>query len=285
LGREVGEPIEPARYDVTEARDRAKFLGSYLTAAMEQQRPQPEEGGEILREWWRWSATPPSTFTDVMTSWDMKLKDKEAGDYVVGTVGGRIGAEFWIIDMIRGQFSQLQTKIAIALMALRHPDAKRHLIENTGNGPEVMVELRRGDPMFTLTADQADKVGVAEHERASVQAILRRGLAGLIAVNVKQSKLIRARAVAAYIEGGNVHLIENKAWAHALVDEWAAFPPKQGGHDDIVDSTSQLLSRLAKSRARIKPPPGQRVEGPKPGARALPPKPTVTARARARVLN
>lgn len=268
LGRQLGEPLEPERYSLDECRARAAFLGSYLTAAMEQQNPVPEEGGEVKREWWRWTSTPPARFDDVLSSWDMKLKDKESGDFVVGLIVGRVGARFWIVDMIRGQFSQLQTKVAIALMALRHPSVHKHIIENTGNGPEVMTELRSGDPAFELTDELADKVGVHADERADVERIIRRGLTGIIGHSPKESKLVRARRITPSIEGGNVTLIENKQWSAALVDEWAGFPPKRGGHDDIVDATTQGIDRLGKRSAKATPAPSTPTPTAPAGARS-----------------
>jgi phage terminase large subunit-like protein len=251
LGRVIGEPIEPARYDLAEAKSRAQFLGSYLTAALEQQDPQPEQGGEVQRGWWQWTSTPPDRFTAMVTSWDMKLKSKESGDYVVGLVAGRIGARFWILDMARGQYTQLQTKVAIAWLAIKWPDARRHLIENTGNGPEVLDELRSGEPHFVLSDEVADKVGIPIDRRGEVQAMVRRGLRGLIPISPQESKLVRARRVIPDIEGGNVTLPEGRAFALALVDEWAAFPPRRGGHDDIVDATTQALDDLGTHTGRV----------------------------------
>lgn len=280
LGRAPGEPLEPRRYSLEEAQSRAQFLGSYLANALEQQDPQPEEGGEVLREWWRWTAAPPTAFADSASSWDMKLKDKESGDYVVGLVGGRTGGSFWIVDMLRGQFSQLQTKCAIALTTVRHPQVRAHVVENSGNGPEVMAELRKSDPDFVLDPRTASKLGMTDDEAARVQAVVRRGVPGIVANNAKGSKLVRARAIAGYIEAGDVHLIEGKAWAHALVDEWASFPPKDGGHDDIVDATSQLLARLAKGKAQALPQGDGKVAQPAPAAKA-----TGGVKGRARILS
>lgn len=271
LGRRPGEPLEPARYSLAECQLRRALDGSYMNAALDGQDPQPEQGGEVLREWWRWTATPPERFAEMVSSWDMKLKDKESGDYVVGLCIGRIGTRFWILDMIRGQFSQLQTRVAIATMTVRHPECRRHLIENTGNGPEVITELRDGDPTFVLTDAIADKVGVHPDERNAVQALVRRGLRGLVPKSPKESKLVRARRIIPDIEGGHVTLLEGRAFSNAIVDEWAAFPPKAGGHDDIVDATTQGIDALANSRAAILNAgvaQAPRVVPPPPGARA-----------------
>jgi phage terminase large subunit-like protein len=270
LGRAIGEPLEPERYSLDECRARAVFLGSYLTAAMEQQSPVPEEGGELKREWWRLTTNTITVADQWLTSWDMKLKDKESGDYVVGQCWARTGGDFWCVDQLRGQYSLRQTKIAIALMHHRHQHVGKHVIENTGNGPEVMAELRKADPTFVLDDDAASKVGVADHERAAVQELIRRGMSGLVAENVKGDKLTRARThLSPKLEAGNVHLVES-SWANALIDEAAGFPPtSRSGHDDMVDAATQALKHLGRSEARTLSAPSMPVVTPSPSARSV----------------
>ena len=49
LGRAPGEVIEPEKFSLEFERSRATPLGSFLTAALLQQRPSPDEGGEFKR--------------------------------------------------------------------------------------------------------------------------------------------------------------------------------------------------------------------------------------------
>lgn len=249
LGRAIGEPLEPRRFSLQAVEDRAKALGSYLAAGLEQQRPSPEEGGEILRAWWRWHDTGPTRFDDAVISWDTTFKDKQTSDFVVGQVWGRVGPDFWLIDMLRGQWNSATFKAAVALLAVRHPEIERHIIENTANGPEAIEELRRPQPGYALTDDVRGLLGITEKEAPKVQAKIRRGISGILPENPKGPKAVRIRARAPYIEAGNVHLL-NRPWAHVLVDEAAAFP--NGAHDDTLDSMSQALKRLSRGRASAK---------------------------------
>lgn len=267
IGRELGEVIEPERFDVDAVKARHLSLGSYLTAGMEQQLPSPEEGGEILRAWWRWDDQMPVKADDWVTSWDMKLKDNESGDFVVGQAWARTGGDYWCVDQLRGQYNQATTRAAIALLQVRHPQIKRHLIENTGYGPEVMASLRGASIGYTLSDDIAGLLGMTETERAKVQVILRRGLSGLQPVNPKGSKQVRMRAESPLIEAGNVHLPTDAGWPQALVDEAAAFP--NGAHDDQVDALSQALSRLAKGPSSVKATVGRITRAPRPSGRAI----------------
>lgn len=264
LGRAVGDVLEPARFDAREVLARATTLGSYLAAAMEQQRPAPEEGGEILRSWWRWADAPPPRFDDALTSWDMKLKDKETGDFVVGGAWGRTGSSFWCLDVMRGQWNQATTTVAIALMQVRHPYIKKHVIENTGNGPEVMAELRRPKRGYQVSDIVRSLLGITDAELVDVERVLQRGMTGLLPENVKGSKTVRMRAQSPLVEAGNVILLE-RPWSAALVNEFASFPT--GAHDDQVDMTSQALKRLQTGSARARAARGT-TTAPKPSQRA-----------------
>jgi phage terminase large subunit-like protein len=245
LGREPGEIIEPERFPAREVRARAAALGSYLAAAMEQQRPSPPEGNVIKREWWKLDLEDKFSgeADQWLGSWDMKLKEKESGDYTVGQVWARTGADCWLVDQLRGQWDQATTCNAIALMFVRHPQCRRHLVENTGYGPEVMQALRTAMPKYVVSDAMAGQLGMTEDEREAVQAIRRRGMGGLVPNTPKGSKQVRARAVVPYIEGGDVHLPERAAWVPGFLDEMAAFGGG-GAHDDQVDTMSQALAKL-----------------------------------------
>ena|GEM_PF-1048197 len=243
LDRAPGEVIEPERFTLKYEQQRAEEMGSYLAAGLLQQRPAPAEGGEIKRGWWRWTSNLPTKHDEWITSWDMKLKEKQTGDWQVGQVWGRTGSAFFGHAQLRGQWTVLKCACAIALLAARFPLARKHFVENTGNGPEVMDRLRGMGDQFKLPKDIADELAMTPDERKLVTASMRRGLLGVIPVTPKGDKRARARAVAALLEAGGVWLPERADWAYALVDECAAFP--DGAHDDMVDAWSQGLAALS----------------------------------------
>lgn len=260
LGRDPGEVLEPRRFPPGEVAARAAVLGPYLAAAVEQQRPSPEEGGEVERGWWRWSSAPVAAdaASDWLTSWDTKLKQTDAGDYVVGQVWARVGGTYWLRDQLRGQWPQAVARVAIALMQVRWPHVHRHLVENAGYGPELMAELRRPAPNYTLDPTLADDLAMTALERGATELLLRRGLSGLTAVVPHGDKRMRLRAVSGLIASGDVVLPEGAPWAATLVDEAASFP--NGAHDDQLDALSQALQALAKGPASVAAP--QRVVRP-----------------------
>lgn len=254
LGRSPGEPIEPERYSLRSIRRKHLAAGSYLTAAMYQGRPAPEEGGEVKRAWFNTVSQLPPAYDQELTSWDMKLKDKESGSFVVGQYWGRTGSQFWFADQLRGQWNQATTECAIVLLSVRHPTCTRHVIENTGNGPEVMVSLRSARPNYTVSKEVADALGMTPEEKAAVEVIRRRGMVGIIGNTPKGPKTVRMRAVSPTIEGGYVNVLESAVFLGIYLDEVAAFP--NGANDDQVDATSQALSKLTRGTgAKSVPPP------------------------------
>lgn len=251
LGRQVGEVIEPRRFSLANVQARARALGSYLAAAMEQQRPAPEEGGEVPRGWWRWApaAELPPRFDQQITSWDMKMTDRESGSYVVGQAWARVGGRFYCLHQLRGQWNLPTVKAAIAWMSLLHPQHSTHLVENTGNGPEVMRDLRAGHgPTYAMSDEVVSALGLPDSWVDDVNAVLRRGLGGLVPQNPQGDKVARLRAVVGLIEAGDVYLPEQAmdTWAGLLVNEAATFPQPP---NDQVDATSQALAYLRQSPA------------------------------------
>lgn len=268
LGRKMGEPLAPALHPLEELNALMLSAGSYLSAGLFQQRPAPEEGGEIKREWWRWDSTLPTRWDAACTSFDCKLKDKEGGDFVVGQAWVRTGSDFWCIDQLRGQWNLVTTKTAVALLAVRHPEITTHVIENAGNGPEVMEELRRAQPGYVVSEDVRSQLGITDAELPLVNRMFQRGIPGLMAQNVKFDKMVRMRAQLGLIEAGNVHLPEGKDWAVALVNEAAAFGSSSSAHDDMIDAMSQALKRLRQAEGVVIPPSSRQVGKPKPSARS-----------------
>jgi hypothetical protein len=251
LGRQPGEPLWPERFPLEAIEARHVALGSYLTSALEQQDPQPEEGNDIKRAWFRLASQLPPRYDDALSSSDMKLKDKEAGDFFVCQVWGRVGAELYVVDQLRGQWDQATCTNAIALIQVRYPWVHRHIVENTGNGPEVMIGLRKPEPSYVVSDETADKLGMTGVEREAVQSLRRRGMQGILPENPRGDKRVRMRAQIPVIEAGHVHLLSTASFLPGFLDEMASFPL---GKDDQVDAASQALKRLGQGAASFEVP-------------------------------
>lgn len=200
-------------------------LGSLAYAGQYQQRPTPASGGMLQREWlshrWYREGEMPMPGLDCrklptkLDSWtisaDCTFKAQEDSDYVAISVWARCGPDAYLIDMRRARLGFVDTVQAINDLRNKYPQATRVLIEDKANGSAVIEVLRKRVP-------------------------------GIIAVEPNGGKESRVAAVSSYFEAGNVWLPLNATWVGDYVEECLAFP--KGAHDDMLDSSTQALSRL-----------------------------------------
>jgi predicted phage terminase large subunit-like protein len=237
LGRKPGEALWPERYDETRLAEIKRAVGSYWWSAQYDQEPVPETGAVFQRHWWRYWApagqplspvsvrlpdglmfecpvtTLPTTFDEVLQSWDLAFKDTAASAYVVGQVWARKGADRFLLDQVRDKIDFPGTIAALKKLSARWPQATAKLVEDKANGPAVIAAL--------------------QHE-----------IAGLIPVAPRGDKVIRAHAVTAQVESGNVYLPHPHlvSWVDDFIAEVSSFP--SGRYADQVDAMTQALSRF-----------------------------------------
>lgn len=211
---EAGEALWPERYPISTLLEIKRTLGTQDFTALYQQTPTPDEGEVVKRSWWKYYRELPKEMDVSIQSWDLTFKDTEQSDFVVGTVWGRKGADKYLLDMVRKRMSFTQTQVDFKALSTKWPRAMGKLVEEAANGAALIDTLRRSVP-------------------------------GIIPIRPRGSKLIRAQAVSPQVEAGNVWLPDPALcpWVQEFIEEWAMFP--NGRHDDIVDSTTQALSRLA----------------------------------------
>lgn len=208
-----GLALWPERYPIENLEAIKRTIGTQDFTALYQQRPSPEEGEVVKRAWWKYWQSLPS-FDTVIQSWDLTYKDSHMSDFVVGTVWGKKGADKFLIDMVRKRMSFTQTLEAFKALTEKWPQATAKLVEEAANGAALIDTLRKK-------------------------------ITGIIPIRPRGSKLIRAQSVSPQVESGNVYLPDPVLfpWAQDVIEEWATFP--NGKNDDIVDSMTQALTRLA----------------------------------------
>jgi predicted phage terminase large subunit-like protein len=222
LGRQPGEALCPERYDLDSLETLKKAVGTRAWVSLFQQRPSAAEGEVWKRSYWqRWEKLPDS-FDEKIQSWDLTFKDKKQAknaepDYVVGQVWGRKGRDLYLIDQVRGQWGFTKTVAEIIALTLKHPDARRKLIEDKANGPAVQ------DAIKNMTS-------------------------GIRMVEPQGGKLARVTAAEPVLESKLVWVPKDEVkypWARDVIEEAAAFP--KGKHDDQVDAASQAILFLDKT--------------------------------------
>lgn len=215
LGRQVGEALDPQRYDAAAlARIRAS-IGSRDWAALYQQRPAPLAGGLFKRQWLGIVEAGPAVARRVRY-WD-KAGTSGGGDYSAGVRVAVTPDGLWFVeDVVRGQWSAL---------------ARNQVMLQTAqlDGPQVAIWL-----------EQEPGSGGKESAELSVRQLA--GF-GVRAEPVTGDKLVRAQPLAAQCEAGNVRLVRG-AWNAAYIDELCVFP--NGEHDDQVDASSGAFNKLAR---------------------------------------
>lgn len=227
-----GEPIDPVRLSEDKLKELRTELGAYGYAGQIQQIPSPQEGGMFKRTWWkryRRDEMPPQ-WLRVVTSWDMTFKetDKASASYVVGGLWGVDGADRYLLALIRGKFSFVDSVKAVRAMAGFRIKASAHLVEEKANGSAVISTLQRK-------------------------------ITGMIPIEPDGGKEARAAAIEPIIEGGNVYVpaaeyipapagYEPTA-TDDFIQEFAVFP--NGTHDDMVDMTSQALTWLEAKKGGV----------------------------------
>ncbi len=217
--RQDGDLLWPEREGRSELDALKRQLGSNAYAAQYQQRPVPADGVVFKRGWFKFYDEEPQEFDSFTQSWDLTFKATPSSDYVVGLQAGRVGADLYLIECVRGQWDFLETLRQIRALHRDYPDTDTTLVEDSANGPALVATIAREIP-------------------------------GVIAVRPEGGKHQRAIAVLPTLEAGNIWLpnprphgvlIPERAWVEEFLDECCAFP--QGRHDDQVDALSQLVAR------------------------------------------
>ena len=230
LDREPGEYMISARGRTREQwEDRKRRSGPKTWASLYQGRPSPDEGGVFppADQWARytqpiWTEAHDGTRRvpgirrgdhELIQSWDLTFKDTKGSDYVVGQVWLRVGADAYLLDMVRARLNFNATIDAVKAMTAKWPEATAKLVEDKANGPAVISQLGQTIP-------------------------------GLIPVEPEGSKYARASAISPFVFAKNVHLPDPALLPNVteLIEEARHFP--NSPTDDAVDSLSQALTYL-----------------------------------------
>ena len=212
LGREVGAALCPDRYNEADLLDIRTAIGSRPFTALYQQRPVEQEGDFFKRSWFELVRESPREANRV------RYWDKGAtvdGDYTVGVLMAEVDGQYFVEDVVRGQWTSFERNQWIKTTAIVD-----------GNKVDVWLEQEPGSSGLD-----------------SVNEIIKLlGGYTVRADKVTGNKALRAEPFAAQAEAGNVKLVR-AAWNNSIIDELASFP--HGSHDDQVDAVSGAFQKVA----------------------------------------
>lgn len=219
IGRGDGEPLCPGRFSKEALLALKRDVGSVAWAGEYQGVPRAPEGNRFKREWFK-IVDAIASGARYVRYWD-KAGTAAGGDYTAGVLMAAQGGQYWIVDVVRGQWSALQ---------------REQVMKQTSE-----VDRQRYGHVTTWMEEEGGSGG-KESAEASVRA-----LAGFAVrcERVTGSKEVRAEPLAAQCEAGNVLLVRGN-WNGAFIDEITAFP--NGTNDDQVDGASGSFNKLAAPR-------------------------------------
>ena len=238
-----GDLLWPERFGDEEVERLERVLGPFAAAGQLQQRPEPQGGGVIKRDWWNvWEerSYPPMDF--IIASLDTAYTLNTSNDYSALSVWGvftedlnaqnvrtfakdgtanenvRVYAEMAPKLMLmhawqeRLEFHQLIERVAYTCKSMK---VDKLLIENKAAGISVAQELRR------LYSGQGWAVQLSDPK--------------------SMDKLSRLYSVQHLFAEGMV-FAPDKAWAEMVITQVGQFP--KGKHDDVVDTVSMAIRHL-----------------------------------------
>lgn len=182
------------------------------------------EGTLFKRHWFEIVDVLPAALERVVRYWD-KAGTEGGGDYSAGVLMGRHQRTFYVMDVVRGQWSAYQ---------------RRQVMRQT-------TQMDAGK-YYNYSVWQEQEGGSGGKESAENTIA---DLAGydVHAEPVRGSKVVRANPLASQAEAGNVKILRG-AWNHEYLEELCAFP-NEGVHDDMVDASSGAFAKMNQAEYRV----------------------------------
>lgn len=212
---EAGIALCPQRYDIADLERIRLVVGPREWSAQYQQRPAPLDGNMFNIGWWRYydSYDDLPQMDRVMVSLDCSFADESDSDFVVATLIGQAGPNFYVLEMLRRRTDVVGALSMVSALMNREkfrPDGV--IIELAANGYAVYQIMRRKVPGL---------IGYKPGDR---------------------SKIGRVAALEPVVAAGNLHLPRNASWLDTFVNEFSLFPNAK--NDDICDSVAQAVNYM-----------------------------------------
>jgi predicted phage terminase large subunit-like protein len=229
LGREVGDPLFPERYNVESLLEIKDEVGARWFNAMFQQEPDADESSATSMAWlenkcltdigWqeKFASTPPA-FWRAGRGWDL-ASTKEAGDFTAAPLlyYNLLTEEVVFVDLRHGQYG---------------PNEVEEVFKSTSGVDPAFVQyaIDREPGSAGITQVKHFRELVAPHKRK------------LQDYPATVKKFLRAQPVLAAMEAGKFYYLE-RPWNMKFTSEFKKFP--EGETDDIMDGLSVIYNHLS----------------------------------------
>lgn len=217
LGRAVGEPLDPNRFDLAALlalRDSPDGVSAQDWASQYQQSPTPDAGDVFRKDWFTNEPDPGGSgplFLYLDTAYGKENRQRK-GDRTAGGIWRVEATGYRLVHLYAARPSYPELKAAIhRLQGQWH--AKAVVIEDHASGQSVLQDLRNETRLPVIGWKTRN-----------------------------ESKLQRARAVAPLFESGRVKISLPQSQFEQYRTEHLQFP--SGKYDDLVDMTSMALAHL-----------------------------------------
>jgi len=211
--RQIGEPLNAKKEDLTTLNSIKIDMGSQIFAAQYQQNPSDSSSGLIKQSWLKYYLDLPQNLTKII-SVDCAIETNETSDYsVIATIGFDKENKHYLLDICREKLSYIDLKNTLRSV-IKSKDPLAVLIEDRATGSALIRELN----------EQYNNI---------------------IKIIPKNDKITRFASAMIAIESGRFFLPKNTAFLDDFVDEMVCFPAVK--HDDQVDTVSQYFNWLTKS--------------------------------------
>lgn len=223
LGREVGAPLWPERYDLKALMRIKAMLGTYWFESLYQQNPRASMAGMDLGKHLQYidrGEMPHKTHLKTVRVWDM-AGTEEGGDFTAGPLVHleKETGKIFISDVVHVQKSPKKVEMIVEATA-----------DMDGAGVQIWIEQEPGS---------AGKHIVEHYQKEILQQYAVRGEKATGPVEVRASPFLAA------VEDENVYAVRGK-WNAPFVLELDGFP--EGDHDDIIVACSLGYRRLLRGR-------------------------------------
>lgn len=236
LLRKKGDALHPARYPSDRLKKIRNALQSRHWHALYQQNPVPEEGSYFKKENFRYrTGALDISNLPIAIAWDLAVGKKQVNDWSVGIVGAvDYQGNIQVIDQIRGRWDTHEG----AKMVIETYRKYRKMTNQM-----VMVGIERGQLELAMRPELnrlSKKLGVYPPYDDTLKPLT--------------DKLVRARPLQGYMQGGSVILADKELnpWVEILVHELLRFP--SGTFDDCVDALAWLARMVEKNFSTPKKP-------------------------------